>query len=149
MGDEREKVVGSLGNGLQVEMEKVDFEPRLDTKEDRLNDGHAYSGLLTTDAYKRKREALQKTSHDHHDAVRRKVAEIVAADQAAADREAQARKERDEKRKAKLQAELASKSEKEDDKAHADSAPPSKKRKEKKSAPKVGALSFDDEDDGG
>lgn len=39
MGDEREKVVGSLGNGLQVEMEKVDFEPRLDTREDRLNDG--------------------------------------------------------------------------------------------------------------
>lgn len=39
MADERSKVVGSLGGGLQVEMEKVDFEPRLDTKEDRLNDG--------------------------------------------------------------------------------------------------------------
>lgn len=51
--------------------------------------GHAYSGLMTTDAYKRKREDLQKTSQDHHDAVRRKAAEIVAADQAAADKEAQ------------------------------------------------------------
>lgn len=39
MADDRTRIVSSLGDGLQVEMEKVDFERRLDTKEDRLNDG--------------------------------------------------------------------------------------------------------------
>lgn len=51
--------------------------------------GHAYSGLLTTDAYKRKRKEMQKTTHDLHEAARGRAAQIVAADQAAAKKEAE------------------------------------------------------------
>jgi hypothetical protein len=44
---------------------------------------------MTTDAYKRKRQELQKSTQDQHDHIRKKAAERVAADEAAAAKEAQ------------------------------------------------------------
>jgi hypothetical protein len=43
---------------------------------------------MTTEAYKRKRQELQKSTQDQHDHIRKKAAERVAADEAAAAKEA-------------------------------------------------------------
>lgn len=44
---------------------------------------------MTTEAYKRKRQELQKSTQDQHDHIRKKAAKRVAADEAAAAKEAQ------------------------------------------------------------
>ncbi len=127
------------------------FENMQDRSDERLNDGNNYKGLMSRDAYVKKREEVLE---DPTAKQKERIMSAVHQDREARDKDAQERAERERLRKERLQRELAGDGDGDGDgdgEAADDgplAAPPSKKQKKKKKAAAGGALSFDAEEDG-
>ena len=119
-------------------------------KDDKVNDGNNYSGMLSAADYKKRRAEVLE-DHDLESIKREKAHEIIKekilADRAEAAKDVQEREERERLRKERIQAELAkasSSGDAEGDEEPSGSSGGPKKKKKKKAVVGEGAgLSFD------
>mmetsp|Transcript_28125 Transcript_28125/g.38883 ORF Transcript_28125/g.38883 Transcript_28125/m.38883 type:complete len:141 (+) Transcript_28125:111-533(+) len=129
-------VVVKTDEGDSIEMETVGFTDRRDKDEDRRNDGNVYKGLLSNKEYNKRKAKVEETM-DMQAYRFRKANEIIAKDDAKRQEDDEARKERMERKRAALQAELRSPS---------DSKKESKRSSSKKKIKVVSTLSFQDDE---
>lgn len=119
------------------------FEHQSDKKDDRVNDGNNYKGLMNAADYKKRRvEVLE----DPEEKKREQVLSALAKDRDARVQEVRDREAREAQRREKLQRELAGAEGEQAGEAEAaevsSSSGPKKKKKKKKDADQ-GGLSFD------
>ena len=96
---------------LRMRDQADNFEGQTDRRDDKVNDGKNYAGMMSNEDYKKRRqEILEGTAPDADAKKRAEVASAVdsarQADRAAAAKEAKDRDERERLRKEKLQKEL-------------------------------------------
>ena len=130
------------------------FESQTDRRDDKVNDGNNYKGVMSAADYKKRRLEVLEENDEDRDAKERAAklgaaAAAVAADLKAASQDRTDREEREKQRKEKLQKELQQAADAEADEAAGDSsAAPKKKKKKKAPQGEAAGLSFDAEDDG-
>ena len=125
------------------------FEAQTNNKDDRVNDGNNYKGLMKADDYKKRRVEVLGGEELALEKQREKVANALQADRTAAVQDARDREERERLRKEKLQRELQKATD--DTEVEADDVSreaPKKKKKRKKGLGETAGLSFDAEEDG-
>ena len=123
----------------RVQLQAGSFERMSDKKDERLNDGNNYKGLMDVHAYKKKRQEMALEPEQIMAAKEAAIRGKIQADQNAANKAGHDRAERERAKREALQREL-SQPEKSDDPA------PTKKKRKKNAAPSS-ALSFDAEDE--
>ena len=144
---------GSDADVLMRMRDQVDnFEKKIgQDKDDKVNDGNNYSGMLSAADYKKRRAEVLE-DHDLETKKREKAHEIakekILADRAAAAKDVEEREERERLRKERLQAELAKASsgdaEGSEEPGGSSDGPKKKRKKKAKALSGEGAgLSFD------
>ena len=141
---------------LRMRDQADNFEAKTDSKDDKLNDGNNYRGMMSAEDYKKRRAEVLEGQDDEarkREKVQNAVDTARQADRAAAAKEVKDREERERVRKQKLQRELEAAEKEEAGEAGEASASAAPKKKKKRKAGGAGGagvgLSFDaDEEDG-
>ena len=118
------------------------FEAQSDRRDERVNDGNNYKGMMRAEDYKKRREEVLGGKELAEQKKSEAIANAVKADRAAAVEDARSREERERARKEKLQRELQQQADDDNDGTSA-----AKKKKKRKRPNESAGLSFDVEDD--
>lgn len=133
---------------LRMREQADNFEVKVDDKDDKVNDGNNYKGMMSAADYKKRRaevlEGLDEESRKR-EKMRIAVEAAVHADRAAAAKDVTDREERERLRKERLQRELQEKASSSSEPAAAEGGGKKKKKKKAKTGESAG-LSFDADD---
>jgi hypothetical protein len=137
---------------LRMRDQADNFEKKSDMRDDKLNDGKNYAGMMSNEDYKKKRaEVLEEPDEDlrNREKTRCAIDSARHADRDAAAKEVRDREEREKQRKARLKRDLEEQQQGSSDEPAAAPAgeAPKKKKKKKASYSDASGLSFDAEDD--
>jgi hypothetical protein len=121
------------------------FEHQTDLRDDKLNDGNNYRGLMQNAEYKQRRIEVLEDQTEREAAKRREaVSSALNADRAARDDEKRQREEREAARREKLRRQMeAEQADGAEDAAEGAKEEGAKKKKKRKAPSSTGALSFD------
>ena len=123
------------------------FEAQSDRRDERVNDGNNYKGMMRAEDYKKRREEVLGGKELAEQKKSEAIANAVKADRAAAVEDARSREERERARKEKLQRELQQQPTDEQADDDNDGTSAAKKKKKRKRPNESAGLSFDVEDD--
>ena len=119
---------------------------RRDRRDERVNDGNNYKGMMRAEDYKKRREEVLGGKELAEQKKSEAIANAVKADRAAAVEDARSREERERARKEKLQRELQQQPTDEQADDDNDGTSAAKKKKKRKRPNESAGLSFDVED---
>ena len=127
---------------MALELETVEFSAKTDFGDDKINDTHKYAGLMTAEAYNKKRAQVEQGGEDEQLTKQELEVELKRRDDVMKAKDDAARKQREEEKKRKFQEKQKSEGGEGDSKRQKGDASKKKKKKKKKKE-KGGGLSFD------